>query len=431
MAYTYANAPVLSKIKVGDNYYYMKDADARAILDTFNNAIVTGTIAANASEGNTTDLVTLGVVKDYVNAQVGVINKFDVEVASADKILTTPTADDMYILYLVPAENAAAGSYVEYIVLRSGTEGNYTYAWEQIGNTTIDLTGYLSTDATVAGVKFTNGNVPATALKTALDLDSLGAFAKADTGTATVVNGVEDHSYQPAGSVSVVPGSTTATVTSSGTYTPAGNITGSVVASGNVSAAKNNESGAFQLSGSVAAPTISVVLSNDNFVKTADAGSLPSFTEGAFTAATLTYSNSNFATNGSVASVGIGEDAETLIFTAANTSSASNITAFNGGSKAADTFSAGTLPTFTTGSAAIGVTSATATAPSFTGDKFDFTFIGTAATVSANFEGTAATINVSGNYDKTTIESASFTGTTATLSHNVTTGAVTVTPATK
>lgn len=68
MTYTYANTPVLSKIKIGDNYYYMKDADVRAILDTFNNAIVTGTIAENASDGNTTDLVTLGVVKDYVNA---------------------------------------------------------------------------------------------------------------------------------------------------------------------------------------------------------------------------------------------------------------------------------------------------------------------------------------------------------------------------
>ena len=32
MTYTYANAPVLSKIKIGDNYYYMKDADVRQYL---------------------------------------------------------------------------------------------------------------------------------------------------------------------------------------------------------------------------------------------------------------------------------------------------------------------------------------------------------------------------------------------------------------
>ena len=99
MAYTYANTPVLSKIKVGDNYYYMKDADVRTILDTFNNSIVTGTIAANASTGNTTDLATLGVVKEYVDAQVGTINKFDVEVAQT---LPTASAETMYILYLVP-----------------------------------------------------------------------------------------------------------------------------------------------------------------------------------------------------------------------------------------------------------------------------------------------------------------------------------------
>ena len=436
MAYTYANTPVLSKIKVGDNYYYMKDADVRTILDTFNNSIVTGTIAANASTGNTTDLATLGVVKEYVDAQVGTINKFDVEVAQT---LPTASAETMYILYLVPNAQASAGSYVEYITLRFLKKGatepyndnSYDYSWKQIGNTSIDLTGYLSTDATVAGVGFDAGNVPTAALKTALGIDDLGDFAYADTAEATVVNGVNEHTYQPAGNVSITPGTTTATVTSTGTYTPTGNVTGSVVASGNVSAAKNNESGAFQLSGSVAAPTVSVVLSTDNFVKTADAGSLPSFTEGAFTAASLTYQNSAFATNGSVATVGTGNDAETLIFTAATTATASNISAFSGGSKAADTFSAGTLPTFTSSSAAVGVTSATATAPSFTGDKFDFTFIGTTATLSASFEGSAATISVSGNYDKTTIESATFTGTTATLSHTVTTGTVTVTPVTE
>ena len=36
MAFTYTNAPVLSKVKIGEQYYYLKDADVRAILDAIN-----------------------------------------------------------------------------------------------------------------------------------------------------------------------------------------------------------------------------------------------------------------------------------------------------------------------------------------------------------------------------------------------------------
>ena len=36
MTFTYTNAPVLSKVKIGTNYYYLKDADVRAILEAIN-----------------------------------------------------------------------------------------------------------------------------------------------------------------------------------------------------------------------------------------------------------------------------------------------------------------------------------------------------------------------------------------------------------
>lgn len=126
-----------------------------------------------------------------------------------------------------------------------------------------------------------------------------------------------------------------------------------------------------------------------------DAGSLPTFTEGAFTPASIgsgfvtpgsaaTYEHSgfsggslgeattgNFATAGVTAAMGSGDDAETLIFTAASTSAAVtaqgtfspavygtdtfnggtptaiDVTKFNGGSKASDTFDAGSLPSKT------------------------------------------------------------------------------------
>ena len=84
-----------------------------------------------------------------------------------------------------------------------------------------------------------------------------------------------------------------------------------------------------------------------------DAGALPSFSEGAFDAGSLpslgASTKSEFAVEGMVAAMGTGNDAETLIFSAANKSNAvTEQGTFSAGSlpsKAADTFSAGSLPT--------------------------------------------------------------------------------------
>ena len=440
MAYTYASTPTLSKIKMGTVTYALKDADVRAILDGFNNDIVTGALAANSSSATTT-IATLGVVKDYVDAQVGAINKFDVAVTTTAKITTTPTEDDMYILYLVPADNAAAGSYVEYIVIRSGSEGSYTYRWEQIGNTTVDLTGYLSTDATVAGVGFTNGDVPTASLKQALGIadftsSSLGALAYKDNASGSsstqYVSAVGSVDYTPAGSVSVAMDYISTPISVSGNYQPTGSISGSVTPNGEVTVSKENDTAqaTFQAAGTVSAPTVSVSLNSDTFVKSASlsTGTTPSFTEGAFTAATITYSTVTFATSGVVASID-ATDNEMLVFTDAITGNASSISAFNGGSKAADTFNAGAFPTLTasTASAAISVASATAATPTFTGDYYKVDFTGNSSTISATFTGTTSTVSVSGNYDRAGIQSATFTGTSATIAPTVTTSTVSIT----
>ena len=99
-----------------------------------------------------------------------------------------------------------------------------------------------------------------------------------------------------------------------------------------------------------------------------------------------------FASEGIVATVGTGEDSETLIFSAAGKADAVtaqgafnagtvnfgtfdggratviDISKFSGGSKAKDTFSANVLQTVETGTVN-DVTAATATAPTFTGTK--------------------------------------------------------------
>ena len=174
--------------------------------------------------------------------------------------------------------------------------------------------------------------------------------------------------------------------------------------------------GDFTPAGTVSAPTIDLTSTEKTFATGLTGGKAASFTEGAFTpaafqdgfytagaAATWTgkeyvaptmgnATTGKFASEGVVATVGTGDDAETLIFTAAGTAdavtaqgefNAGNVnfgtfdggkatvidtTKFSGGSKAKDTFSANVLQTVETGTVN-DVTAATATAPTFTGTK--------------------------------------------------------------
>ena len=121
----------------------------------------------------------------------------------------------------------------------------------------------------------------------------------------------------------------------------------------------------------VAASTSAAVTAQGTF----DAGSLPSFTEGTFSAGTAP----TLATSSAVTAQGT--------FSAGSVTTL-DLTKFSGGSKASDTFSAGSLPskasdTFNAGSAASLVTSAAVTA------------VGTGTAAGQTFSGTEATITVS------------------------------------
>jgi hypothetical protein len=74
-----------------------------------------------------------------------------------------------------------------------------------------------------------------------------------------------------------------------------------------------------------------------------------------------------------------------------------------------------------------GIESATSSAISFSGDKFGATFSGSSTEISADFEGTAGSVSVSGNYDKASVKSTGFTGTEDTITPTLTTGNKTVT----
>lgn len=81
--------------------------------------------------------------KTEVDTLVGAVNQFSYETAAE---LPTASASTMWKIYLIPStEPKTQNIKDEYITLRSGTEGSYTYSWEQIGSTAIDLSDYVTT----------------------------------------------------------------------------------------------------------------------------------------------------------------------------------------------------------------------------------------------------------------------------------------------
>ena len=146
MARTYSNTPVLSKIKIGDNYYYLKDADVRGILDSINSDVYASLqLALGTVSNGGNNLVTAANIKSYVDSALQTIPEFDVVVVGAGEDLPTASADTFHKIYLKDASGEAEGNlYVEYITVRSGSKGAYTYSWEKIGDTALDLSGYVT-----------------------------------------------------------------------------------------------------------------------------------------------------------------------------------------------------------------------------------------------------------------------------------------------
>ena len=412
MAQNWTDTPTLKQIKIGDNTYFIKDAAARAILDTYT-ALPTYTPTTDiGATGNT--VATTETIKKYVDAQVGAIHKFDVTIYEA---LPTASADTMYILGLVADATAEAGTYLEYITIRNGSEGSYTYAWEQIGSTKTDLTDYVKKTTKVAGIALDhNITVDELSAASALNLKALSHKDSA-TGTLDTVDSAKV-SFTPAGSVAVT--TTATTLTSEGNYTPAGTVTGTATPTGNVSVSVTNEAATATLTTSDYTPagSVSVALSNATFNTVKSVGTAASFVEGAFTPATLEYNNNNsFATDGVTATV--NTESESLELAVATKVAASVITSFNGGSKAADTFTpneTAQMQETTVGVESAGFTGTKVENALVTGVSYSkasgatATFTGTASDITAKFAGTAATISVSGSYDKADAD-ATFTGT--------------------
>ena len=420
----------LSIFNVGGENYNLKDAAATAKLKTLLGeqtvqelgAAAWKAVAANISgEG----LVDASVVKAYVDSQVGQIHNFDVVVDANGTAVNGPSviasADTMYKIYLVPSADAAAGGYIEYITIRSGAEGAYTYDWEAIGNTRVSLSGYVPTSTTIATLKLDH-NITVAELQAALGLK---AFAYAAKGTATVaataVNGVKATGTSTGSLTGDVAYDKTA-ITSTGTVTIAGSVVGDAIKGGSVEVTLKDADTAtaatvtaepyrptgfvtskfvadadngVAIGGTVSKPTATVTPATATVQEMKTPGTAYSITAGSVEKGADT--KSAFATEGIVASV--DDASETLTFTAAGTSQA--VTAAGAVTYTAPVLS-GALPTF--GASAAVMTDATVdvSQPTFTGDKYS---------VNSSFAGTKVEkMMVTGvTYVKQAIDQAKFT----------------------
>lgn len=378
------NIPVISKLTIGEKTYYLKDAEARELLKTLGTAAQKDVAAGVSAEEQ--GLVTGAQVQAAIAGIAGSMHFRGVVSATSD--IKNPAAGDVIIIGVK-----------EYVY------GGEPAAWHELGDESI----YALKTVTI-GTQNLSANINLDTL--AADM-GLGKLSKKDSATGTVagqtISGLKAKG-NTAGSIAVelTQTSTAATLTKSD-YTPSGDVAGTVVANGTVSIAKDAENGT-QISGSVSAPTVTVTPSTDTIKKVTSVGTLPTKA-----ADTFTPNGDDKFTQGSKASwsANVDEASETLSFSF----TANDLPTFTQGARASyteGTFNAGTLPELAAAGTTVvtGITSATASAPVFTGDKFAASFTGASADITATFTGNKTSVVSGVNYDKATVDAAAtkFTG---------------------
>lgn len=375
------NVPVISKLTIGEKTYYLKDAEARELLATLGNAAKKDVAASVGADEQ--GLVTGAQVQAAIAGIAGSMHFRGVFASTA--AVTDPVAGDVIIVGVK-----------EYVY------GGDPADWHELGDETL----YALKTITI-GTQNLSANINLDTL--AADM-GLGKLAKKDSATGTVagqtITGVKA-TGNVTGSVAVALNQTaTAATLAKSAYSPAGTIAADVTATGKVSIAKDAENGV-QISGSVSAPTVTVTPATDSIKKVTSVGTLPTKAADIFTA-----NGDDTFTAGSKAawSANVDETSETLSFSF----TANDLPTFKQGAKASyteGTFDAGTLPELAAEGTAVvtGITSATATAPVFTGDKFAATFTGDKNTVNAAFTGTEVQVVSGVTYDKATVNAAETT----------------------
>ena len=421
MAQTYANNDnVLSKVKFGNTTYYIKDAAARAILDTFGNATLQD-VALSIADGGT-GLVTSDQVYDFVNRQIGAVGD----------ILNLLSASDH-----TTVESPAAG---DFVVESDGKEWLYDgTAWREIGSES----AYVLKTFEIAGI-YMDDDITVAELQQALQL---GALAYKDNGSAkvTTIDSFNSFTTGAAGTYDVSASSVSVPATYDALdVTPAGSVT---INAGTAAAASYDKTTSVAISaaapvegtsvanytpaGDVTVSSVTVTPSTGSVATVESAGTAYQLTAGSMSQGADT--TSAFATEGVVVSIGQdnsgsggADESETLIITAATTGNA--VTA-SGTVTYTDPVLSGSLPTFGSETVVTGITSASAIAsfsgtgtvlsaqPSYTATDATMT----QPTFTGSFTGTSASVTPT---VATTVQAAGTDGSVTITSETITPSAV-------
>lgn len=369
------NVPVISKMTVGNETYYLKDAEARALLALLGEAAKKDVASGVSADDH--GLVTGAQVQAAIAGLSGAMH-FVGKVDALPESVSGYKSGDVILV-----------GNKEYVC--DGTK------WVELGDESI----YALKSVTI-GTQDLSKNIDLAVLKTDLGLGAL-AYKSSATGTVAgqTISGVKA-TGNSAGSIDVALTQTaTAATLAHEDYTPAGNVTGTVVANGSVGIAKSDTG--TQISGSVSAPTVTVTPATDAIKKVTSVGTLPSKAKDTFVA-----NGDDQFTAGSKATWSASvDDNETLSFSF----TANDLPTFTQGAKASFTegaFNAGTLPELAAEGTPVvtGITKAEASAPVFTGDKFAATFTGASADIAATFAGEKKSIVSSVTYDKAAVDTA-------------------------
>lgn len=178
------------------------------------------TIDSSTLSSNSLKIPTSKVVKDYVDTEVAKIDQFryvvstdaattpkDVEWQQANgqsyttiKGTLAASKNTEFIIYLVPGTvgdaPAISGTYVEYLTVNKGTSSSPIYAWEKIGTTKADLTGYQKEDADLTAIANLTGT------------SGLLRKTQANTWSLDTTSYLTSHAYRP---VAITPANSTKT----------------------------------------------------------------------------------------------------------------------------------------------------------------------------------------------------------------------------
>ena len=157
-----------------NNVIYENDNITRL---TNNAGYITSTYCYSKSETYT---------KTEVDNLIGQLNQFEYVVADS---LPTASASTMYKIYLIPSTvSQTQNAKEEYITIRSGAgteQDPYTYAWEHIGSTNIDLSSYCFADANIPDTEIVIGDGGTRKVKGSGITISSGTLASSSTTVPT------------------------------------------------------------------------------------------------------------------------------------------------------------------------------------------------------------------------------------------------------